>query len=132
LNIYTLGIWEVEFGVVVDLLAFVKRCICADDVPIRQEEVITMVELKGTIQVDVLNMQSVQDAIEIMQEVVNDDRIPVDIRKEYQERFDAIKWEIPSLDDIEQDFKSTAARMQKDREQMYNRKWCLIRRDRRE
>ncbi|WP_179093512.1 hypothetical protein [Paenibacillus sp. FSL H8-0259] len=121
-----MGVWEVEFGVVVDLLAFVKRCICADDVPIRQEEVITMVELKGTIQVDVLNMQPVQNVIEIMQEVVNDDHIPVDIRKEYQERFDAIKWEIPSLDDIEQDFKSTAARMQKDREQMYNRNWRLI------
>ncbi|OMF28317.1 hypothetical protein BK132_14765 [Paenibacillus sp. FSL H8-0259] len=85
-----------------------------------------MVELKGTIQVDVLNMQPVQNVIEIMQEVVNDDHIPVDIRKEYQERFDAIKWEIPSLDDIEQDFKSTAARMQKDREQMYNRNWRLI------
>lgn len=85
-----------------------------------------MDQLKATIQVDILNMQSVKDAVEIMQEIVNDDRIPMEIRTQYQERFDAIPWKLPTQDDFEQEYRDVAERMRESRERMCNRTWRLI------
>lgn len=88
-----------------------------------------MESLKATVQVDMLNMTQVKAAIEIIQEVVNDDRIPVEIRTQYQERFDTIPWQLPTQDDFEQEYRDVAERMRESRERMNNRTWRLIRQD---
>jgi hypothetical protein len=85
-----------------------------------------MESLKATIQVDILNMQAVKDAVEIMQEIVNDDRIAVEVRSQYRERFDAIPWKLPTHDEFEQDYRDVAERMRESRERMNNRTWRLI------
>jgi hypothetical protein len=88
-----------------------------------------MDQFKASIKLDILNMPQVQTAIELMESSVNDERIPAEIRAEYKERFDAIRWEIPSQDDFEQEFQETRARMRESRERMNNRTWRLIDRE---
>ncbi|MEK4196676.1 hypothetical protein NYE59_26665 [Paenibacillus sp. FSL L8-0323] len=46
------------------------------------------------LQIDVLNMEPVKEAIEILHNLTKDERIPESVRNEYFGRFDAIVWEV--------------------------------------
>ncbi|WP_179089269.1 hypothetical protein MKX34_10120 [Paenibacillus sp. FSL R5-0636] len=46
------------------------------------------------LRIDILNMEQVKETIEILHDVVKDERIPESVRNEYIGRFDAIVWEV--------------------------------------
>lgn len=47
------------------------------------------------LRLDVLNLEPVKEVTGVLVDMLNDERIPEDIRQEYKNRVDAIEWKEP-------------------------------------
>ncbi|MBY9077265.1 hypothetical protein KIH86_03590 [Paenibacillus sp. HN-1] len=81
-----------------------------------------------TATINILNIDQISEVIGIAKGMVEDERIPAEVREEYMDRFLSIQWE-SGEQEFEEDFKSVSQEIQTVREQMEKRHRRLLSND---